>query len=258
MQRRECSVEPPRTPWTDLESATDAGGYLTIYYSDDMSPLPVRWVTKPGDNKSDPNLETLTYGLFSVCAKSMRRGIVNRKSRYLFFATRRGECRVLCGYYRLRWYANGIFGTDDPAIAADHARFTAKPIPLEAVDKELDTQLGRPFRGSLLLGARVCSELRRLIDTRPNAMSFYLAEIDRLERFNLRHGGYRYIGWRKSTCFSWADAKKYLAPSATPGPHPSNSTPSNLWRCEDCGGAVQHRALLKCCPHCGAPGTLRA
>ena len=54
------SIKPPRSPWILLSSESDSGGYLSFYYSDDMSPLPVRWVTKPGDNKSDPNLETLT------------------------------------------------------------------------------------------------------------------------------------------------------------------------------------------------------
>src|SRR6266568_2401005 len=91
---------PPNPPWAPMSQEGDGGGCLSVYYSDDMSPLAVRWITKPGDNKSDPNLETMTYGLFSTCSKAMRSGIVKRGAEYLFFATRRGGTRVLSGSSR--------------------------------------------------------------------------------------------------------------------------------------------------------------
>src|SRR5438309_11963638 len=98
------SLIPPAPPWKELNNRPGAG-YLSIYYSDDLSALPVRFVTKVGDNKSDPNLETLTYGLFSTCSPSMRSGFVKRSAQYIFFATLRPVGRVLTGFYSVRWYA---------------------------------------------------------------------------------------------------------------------------------------------------------
>src|SRR3989304_4379671 len=144
----EASVEPPNTPWQELKPRPGAGGYVSFYYSDDLSRLPVRWVTKPADNKSDPNLETLTYGLFSTCARSMRAAIVKRRCPHLFFVTARKKERVLTGYYRLRWYADGVFGgIRDFCLAADGARFIEKAIPLPEVDQKCGTHLAVPFRG---------------------------------------------------------------------------------------------------------------
>src|SRR5688572_11222634 len=93
------TMTPPNAPWVQLTPSEDAGGYLSVYYNDDLSRLPIRWVTKPTDSKSDPNLETLTYGLFSTCSLGMRSGIVTRQSKFLFFTTMRRHERVLSGYY---------------------------------------------------------------------------------------------------------------------------------------------------------------
>src|ERR1044071_3989814 len=122
MSKTPKSIKPPNPLWRELKSPEDAAGYLSIYYSDDLSPLPIRWVTKPGDHKSDPNLETLTYGLFSTCGPQMRAGVVSRNSEYLFFATARKGERVLTGYYHLGWYAQGVYeGKTDYCLAADRA-----------------------------------------------------------------------------------------------------------------------------------------
>ena len=56
-----------------------------MYLPDDLSRLPVRHITRPHDNKSDPNIETGTYGLFSTCEHQMRSGIVNRGAQYIVF-----------------------------------------------------------------------------------------------------------------------------------------------------------------------------
>ncbi len=253
------SYVPPHPPWQELNSLSEAGGYLSIYYSDDLSRLPVRWVTKPGDNKSDPNLETLTYGLFSTCAPRMRSGVVARRGAYLFFVTSRKGTRVLTGYYHLRWYTSGVFvGTRDFCLAADTARFIEEPIPLAEVDRCCQTDVAGWFRGMRLLSARECRKIAMLIDARPDATAAYLEEIDRLERFTLRHGGYRYIARRQMEKFSWALAKDFLEK-----PHPPtlpvarrNSSPSGLWKCLGCSESVKNKALLKRCPHCGALGTL--
>ena len=108
----EEELKPPNAPWIAIPIPQDAGGCLSVYYSDPLSRVPVREVTRPGDNKSDPNIETLTYGLFSTCGRAMRSGMVGRGDRYLFFATKRGAGRVLTGYYDLCWYAEANSAAD--------------------------------------------------------------------------------------------------------------------------------------------------
>lgn len=254
------SVEPPHAPWEELNSPEGAGGYLSIYYSDDMSRLPVRAVTKPGDNKSDPNLETLTYGLFSTCSASMRSGVVNRRSAYLFFATARKEGRVLTGYYQLRWFTRGVFeNARDYCLAADTARFIENPIPLTKVDRLCGTDVARWFRGMRLLPFEACKKMVKLINAQPDATSDYLEEIDRLERFNLKHSGYRYIAWKQKDKFSWERAQQYLIKKKSAIRAKAkvvNSTPTDSWKCSDCGQNIMNKALLKRCPNCGGLGTL--
>ena len=67
-----------------------------MYLADDLSRLPVRHITRPHDNKSDPNIETGTYGLFSTCENQMRSGIVNRGAQYisLHVPVGRPPCRI--------------------------------------------------------------------------------------------------------------------------------------------------------------------
>lgn len=255
------SVEPPNAPWEELNSPENAGGYLSIYYSDDISRLPVRAVTKPGDNKSDPNLETLTYGLFSTCSPRMRSGVVNRRSAYLFFATTRKGSRVLTGYYRLRWFTSGVFETArDYCLAADTARFIENPIPLVDVDNRCATNVSKWFRGMRLLSSGECKRIMRLVDAQPDVTADYLEEIDRLERFNMKHSGYRYIAWRQRDKFSWERAKQYLINKKSTTKMKSkviNSTPTDSWKCADCSRNIRNKALLKRCPNCGGLGTLR-
>lgn len=260
MQSTGSSVVPPAPPWLELNSPPTAGGYLSIYYSDDLSRLPVRWVTKPGDNKSDPNLETLTYGLFSTCSPGMRSGVVRRRSSYLFFATmRRGE-RVVTGYYHVRWFAAGVFGgIRDFCLAADSGRFVEKPIPLTEVDRKCGTDVAGIFRGMRLLSGEQCTKLARLLDAQPNAIAEYLEEIDRLERFNLKHGKYRYIAWKQLDKFSWTLAGSLFERGQQTRPPIAvrNSSPSGSWTCIICTETIRNKALLKRCPCCGELGTLR-
>jgi len=253
-----CNLTPPRPPWAELNFNSASGGYLSIYYSDDMSRLPVRWVTKPGDNKSDPNLETMTYGMFSTCGRGMRAGIVKRNARFLFFATRWKGRRVLAGYYRLHWFTTGTFGQGDFCISARSAHFVSDPIALSEVDRECGTDLSAPFRGTRLLTAGQCQSLAKLLNAQPDATEEYLSEIDRLERFNLRHGGFRYVNWKRKDKFSWAHAAAYL-PTAVKGQSmKSNKSTSNYWVCSACERKTWSESLLKLCPHCGEPSTLIA
>ena len=251
------SAIPPNPPWKELNSETSAGGYLSFYYSDDMSRLPVRWVTKPGDNKSDPNIETCTYGLFSTCSPSMRSGIVKRHAPFVFFCTRRGLERKLSGYYRVRWHTYGPLGRKDICIAADKCHFVADAIPLCVVDKKTNANFSKPFRGMRLVSQDECEQLAALLHEQPNAKEDYLDEIDRLERFNLKHGGHRYMSWKQTHKFDWAYAEKYLVTTSSPILSTNNMSPTEKWQCSNCSEIVKNKALLKRCPMCGKLATLK-
>ena len=67
---------PPNPPWMRLQPAHPVVGYLSIYIRDSLARYPVRDITRINDNKSDPHIETLTYGLFSTCEEKMRHGVV--------------------------------------------------------------------------------------------------------------------------------------------------------------------------------------
>src|SRR6266849_674173 len=124
-------LKPPAPPWLELVPTDDAGeGVLSFYYSEDEAAVPIRAIMLPNNNKSDPNIETATYGLFSTCSQRTRAGIVERGTRYMFFVTQRGGCRMLTGYYRLRWYTPGNLPGRDFAVAADHVHFIDPGLPL--------------------------------------------------------------------------------------------------------------------------------
>lgn len=252
------SLRPPNPPWRALEPSEHAGGYLSFYFSDDLSALPVRWVTKPGDNKSDPNLETCTYGLFSTCNRAMRAGVVKNSSPYIFFITQRNGKRMLSGYYHIGWFTEGILQKNDFCLAADNAHFVSTLLPLSSVDDRIGTTTSTKFRLSKYVSFEHCQKLKALLDSFPNVMMQYLAEIDRLEKFNLKHGGYRYIAWRQADKFSWDYAEKYIGKKLKYKAitDPTNSSSSDLWECQRCGEITKNKALLKLCPYCKEPGVL--
>lgn len=194
---------PPNHPWIPLAIREESGGYLSYFFSDELSSLPVRAITKVGDNKVDPNLETKTYGLFSPCNKIMRKSIVKRGCRHIFFITNRKGVRVLTGLYFVKWYALVSSDNDDFCLAADRIWFVENPIPLEKVDESCGTNVSRWFRTYLHVDADGCRKIERLLKRRRNATDLYLSEIDRLERFNLRHGGYRYVTAKVRDSYSW-------------------------------------------------------
>lgn len=264
MDFNEVSIAPPNPPWKILYTSSKPGGYLSYYYSDDISPLPVRWVTKPGDNKSDPNLETSTYGLFSTCSPNMRRGVVKSGSPYLFFITNRNGIRVLTGYYYIQWYAEGAFrGGWDFCIAAKEKRFINPPISLKEIDRRIGSTLSKHFRTLKKIPYEICLEIRALLDSQKDSTSVYLEEIDRLERFNLRYGGYRYIGWKQKDKFSWEYARDYLnrhfqdSPLQVAPKKAKNSNPENKWICLACNYTFINKSLLRRCPDCGEIASLQ-
>lgn len=233
----------------------NAGGYVSVYYSDDLASVPVRWVTKPGDNKSDPNLETLTYGLFSTCGPSLRSGIVNRRFPHLFFVTNWSGRRVLSGFYEIGWFAKANSGRGaDFHLAARDARFVQHPIPLSEVDKECGTDLSKPFRSMRLLNATHCRCLTKLLKQQPNAIDLYRSEIDRLERFNLKYTGNRC--WGRTKAFEWSDAAAILPAQLVQISKVINSSVSGKWKCKECGDIIRNKALLRVCPSCQATASL--
>ena len=96
------------------------------------------------------------------------------------------------------------------------------------------------------------------LESRPNALEDYLSEIDRVERFQAFHSGYRYVSWKQEEPFSWKMARQYLVESNTPGVVP-NQSPTGFWRCTNlhCEQFVNNKSLLRRCPFCNAMGTLQ-
>ncbi len=254
-------VRPPNPPWIALHGPAPHRGYLSFYISDDLSDVAVRAVTLPDNNKSDPNLETGTYGLFSTCERQMRAGVVNNRSPYLFFVTRYRGRRVLTGYYRIAWYCDGPLSSSgaDYALAADRLRFIQPPIPLDELAGGLREHAIRRFRTSLRTNADQTQQLVELLEGRPDETDAYLKETDRLERFNRYHTGFRC--WRRTEPFGWNAARSYLCPDPslqwTTTEPVSNNSPTNLWHCRACGDTIHNKALLKACPACDALGSLQ-
>ena len=240
--------------------ATPATGYLSVYLSEDLSKLPIRAITRPYDNKSDPNIETGTYGLFSTCERGMRAGIVNNKARFIIFLSKRGEERVVAGYYRLAWKTEGTWHATkrDYALAADCVHFVAEPIPVSHLPEPVSAAAKKKFRLSKRLNAVETQTVIAALDARPNALEDYLSEIDRVERFQAYHSGYRYVSWQQEQPFGWELARRYLVESNVLGTGP-NQSPTGFWQCTnpECGKFIKNRSLLRRCPFCSAMGTLQ-
>ena len=258
-----CGLEPlppPAAPWTELEVDTPATGYLSVYLSEDLSGLPIRAITRPNDNKSDPNIETGTYGLFSTCERGMRAGIVNNKAQFIIFLSKRGEERVVAGYYHLAWKTEGIWHATkrDYALAANYVHFVSEPIPVSHLPEPVRAAAERKFRLSKRLNAVETQTIVAALDSRPNALEDYLSEIDRIERFQTYHSGYRYVSWQQKEPFGWELARQYLVEQKVPGTG-INQSPTGFWQCTNpgCGKFVNNQSLLRRCPFCSAMGTLQ-
>ena len=199
-------VRPPNPPWIPLEPGASDKAALYFYYSDPLSDIPVREVSHKQDPKPDPNLETLTFGLFSTCARGMRKSIVRQGIELLFFCTSRGGVRVLTGYYRVGWYYKVPHSQpDDYMLAAKKARFVAPGFPLRDLTGYLrGVQLDSQFRTFRYIDGETSERLLLLLKDTPVATSQYISEIHRLEQLALKRDGYVYQN--KSSGFSWDDA----------------------------------------------------
>jgi hypothetical protein len=252
----------PHPPWRPHSRIEPARGCLSYYLSDDLSDLPVRAVTLPSNNKSDPNLETDTYGVFSTCSEQMRTSVVRNGVGYVFFITKREERRVLTGYYHIAWYCNNLSlgRPNDFALKSDAKWFIEWPLPLEKLPSRVKDTAKRRFRLFEHIDATQTSILRHLIEEQPNRVTDYVAEIHRLERFNKFHTGFGYPNFRRDS-FTRGSVLEYLLSSAnepaTPPVKTRNSSRSGLWRCEACKRTIPNLALLRRCPLCGKGGRLR-
>jgi len=250
------STQPPAAPWHSLR---DSGcGYLSIYLSDPLARYAVRAVTRRADNKSDPNIETFTYGLFSTCEPMMRNKIVKDGAATVFFVTRHaGRARAVTGYYQVGWYAEGARGARnrDFALAASAARFT-DPIPVASLPDALAPVCAGWYRTFRPVDHEVTKALRAILDACPDRTSAYLGEISRLEQFSRARTGYAYPSWGREHGFTWDDAPTYYHRPAVVPAETRNSSSSGRWRCTGCQCVIRNAALLKQCPVCKRMGTL--
>lgn len=196
-------VRPPNSPWASLEPGDGSRAALSFYYSDPLSDIPVREVSHKNDPKADPNLETLTFGLFSTCDKRMRATIVKEGVELQFLCTNRGGVRVLTGYYHIGWYYKVPATTDDYMLAARTARFVAPGFPLSELTPYLrGDQLDKWFRTFRYIDGETADRLLLLLKDTPDATPQYISEIHRLEQLTLKRDGYIYQG-KYPNGFSW-------------------------------------------------------
>jgi len=257
--RLSCLAAPPNAPWVEFVAGAEPSGCVAVYYSDRLSRLAVREVTRPADNKSDPNIETGTFGLFSTCERDMRAGVRKRGVTRLFFlSSHGGQSRALTGYYDLGWWAYGRLEgrSADVCLAARALRFIESPVPLTDLPPASRKALNSGFRTTKYVDEQVTAELVDVLESRPDATAAYIAEVDRLERFSLHYTGFRC--WHRTEPFSW-DAAGHLVSAEPPLKTTrtiGNSSPTGRWRCRDCTNELTNQSRLKECPHCHHVGTL--
>ena len=209
-------VRPPRDPWVPLEVA-DEGSALAIYLSDPNTNIPIRDVSNKNDPKGDPNIETLTFGLFTKCHEQMRKSMVVNGIEYLLFCTQRREKyfegtrersrarRVLTGYYRIGWHYE--VEKNDFMLAAKSGKFIFPGFPLDSLSTYLyGDDLDTGFLQVKLLEGRTTELLLNLIDDTLDATEMYLSEITRLEKEALANYGFMYRTRKDS--LTWLDASK--------------------------------------------------
>jgi rubrerythrin len=247
---------PPGAPWLPIQDR--GSGYLSVYLSEPLARWPIREVTRPRDNKSDPNIETGSYGLFSTCEPSLRRGVVREGAAHLFFMTsRKGEGRLLAGHYHIGWYTEGARGAEngDYALAADQVKFF-EPISPADLPSDLGESLSAWFRAQKPVDAAFVARLLETVEAATDRTADYLEELTRVEQFSRDRSTFAYPSWGREQGFTWNDAAEYLEKPNDPADVP-NSSASGKWRCSGCDRVIENRALLKRCPVCGKVATLR-
>lgn len=273
---------PPNDPWEAHNSSDDAQSYLTLYYcEDDISMYPVREVTKVNDNKSDPNLETMSYGLCSTCTRDIRSGLVKNNRPYLFFCTNYQGDRHLAGYYHIGWFSLGRplltnyrDGSiqDDYRLVADVMHWVYPPISFETVAEETGFDgIQSGFRKKLVSPDRT-ADLITLLHQFEDYSKEYIEEIHRLERINKRFHNFRYPTWKREESFDWNSVQNYVEMAGTDEDKENKviieqkidefdvdrnlTTSENVseWFCLLCEHEFENEAPLKLCPNCDNGG----
>ena len=191
-------IRPPNPPWIPLQVKSGSKAALSFYYSDRLSKTPIRDVSHKDDPKPDPNLETMTFGLFSRCDKAMRATIVKEGIQLHFFCTGchgpQGHLRVLTGYYCYGWYfsfpSNGKKSESNPQgdymLAAEQIKFVNPGFPLADLTEYLHgVRLDRRFRIFRYIDEETATRLQRLLHNTPDATNQYISEIKRVEHLVL-------------------------------------------------------------------------
>lgn len=249
----------PDDSWIPIAPDEPPTGYLSVYYSDPLARYPVRHITRVKDNKSDPNIETGTYGLFSTCEARMRTSFVDGHRRYLFFITsHRSAGRALTGYYDVGWHRDGALTgrAKDYELLARSLRFV-DPLPLDDIAGALGEWLRRWFRGYKKVDPELTAEILALLDARADRTGAYLDEVERIEQLALRHTSYRYPSWRRTVPFTWDGTNQYVPGEDHEVLDVRNSSPTGQWTCVRCNANIISVARLKSCPECGRLGTLQ-
>ena len=206
------NLKPPNPPWIPIEHRNGVDQTLCYYCSDHRSVVPVRDVSHKKDPKPDPNIETKTYGLFSHCGRAMRKSIVERGIRHVFFCTARSDgprVRVLTGYYHTGWYFEVRRG--DFVIAAKRGRFVSPGFPLSELvvylgECPMDRPIYARFRDWRYIPETVATRLLSLVYETPDATALHKSEIRRLEQWSLENYGHMYLKRQKG--FRWEDAAR--------------------------------------------------
>jgi len=211
---RNKDVRPPNPPWIPLPVKSGSKAALSFYYSDRLSKTPIRDVSHKDDPKPDPNLETMTFGLFSRCDKAMRATIVREGAELHFLCTGRrgqqGHIRVLTGYYHYGWYCRGLWGgrkskrnaMDDYMLAAKQIRFVDPGFPLaDLTDFLHGVRLDRRFRTFKYVDDKTATRLLHLVNNTPDATERYISEIRRVEQLVLNRDKLLYKN--RVNGFSW-------------------------------------------------------
>lgn len=268
----EFEFAPPNDPWQEITDPTSPLGYMSFYHSDELSRYAVRDITRPNDNKSDPNIETMSYGLFSTCERRMRAGIVNNSRPHIFFVTRYDGERCLSGYYHVRWHTEGppvsAFLSsgqiqDDNYLVADEMCFIHPPVPLNEIASRFDDEYYSNWFRTFKKTTEVQTEdLLSVLSEFEDQSSAYIEEIRRLERVNERFHNYRYTGWEQPESFSWEFAEEFLLADTDLDINELQAQYSSItsddiswWECLNCGHDIESERPLKRCPNCNAIGT---
>jgi hypothetical protein len=207
-------VRPSNPPWIPLQVISGSKAALSFYYSDRLSKTPIRDVSHKDDPKPDPNLETMTFGLFSRCDNAMRATIVREGIELHFFCTGRcgqqGRIRVLTGYYRYGWYfrvpssgrkpKNNV--RDDYMLAAKQIKFVDPGFPLaDLTDFLHGVRLDRRFRTFRYVDEKTATRLLQLLHNTPDATEQYVSEIKRVEQLVMERDNLLYKN--RVSGFSW-------------------------------------------------------